>query len=589
MSIRIDNQVTNQLNVPIMLANNYINRPTAGIFGRLFISNDTYQIFQDRVSGWSLIADAGSGSSNLEQVTQNGNTTTIGIYVIGSGTLSVQSLTNGSVLFPAGGSGQISQDNANFFWDNTNKRLGLGTASPGQRLDVHSSTGVNAQFNGTGVTNATLQLQNAGTSKWTIGNYYNSGNNDFNIYDNVNTTYRAYFTNTGYAIFPSNVIIGSTNRSSSYGLDVYSSAYFRSSIYNLNYTQGSILFAGSGGLINQNNSQFFWDNTNNRLGIGTASPSYALDINGTIRVTGIATFSSSVNLGSIANSGDTSLLNIKQSSTSYNNGIYIERGGERNGYFMYIGGALDSLTFRRNYFGTQSDVMSLTRDGNVGIGTSSPNTILDVNGTINVRTNGFEFGRITTNNISANQGGLTFQFNQSGTFVEGFRLNASGNVLIGTTTDRSDRLQVQGDIVAQNTSGSGIFSRATSNSTTYGFVNTGVGNLILTNSGVANVGIFNMSTGIYTSTSDYNKKKDFEESRIGLNSILGLKPTLYRMKTENDTEKHLGFIAQEVKEFIPQAYLEQKDFIGLDFNPIVAVLVKAIQELNDKLVRNNIN
>jgi hypothetical protein len=97
-----------------------------------------------------------------------------------------------------------------------------------------------------------------------------------------------------------------------------------------------------------------------------------------IKNTGAATFSSSVTAtslalnGSIANSGDAATLTIKQSSTSYTNGIYLERGGERNGYHMYIGGALDALTFRRNYFGTQSDVMSLTRDGNVGIGTTLP-------------------------------------------------------------------------------------------------------------------------------------------------------------------------------------------------------------------------
>jgi hypothetical protein len=92
-----------------------------------------------------------------------------------------------------------------------------------------------------------------------------------------------------------------------------------------------------------------------------------------------ASFSSSVSLGTLANSGDVSKLNIKQASTAYNNGIYLERGGERNGYFMYIGGSVDSLTFRRNYFGTQSDVMSLTRDGNVGIGTSAPPAKLSVN------------------------------------------------------------------------------------------------------------------------------------------------------------------------------------------------------------------
>jgi hypothetical protein len=91
------------------------------------------------------------------------------------------------------------------------------------------------------------------------------------------------------------------------------------------------------------------------------------------------------------------------------------------------------------------------------------------------------------------------------------------------------------------------------------------------------------STGNYTALSDVNKKKDFELSQIGLNEVLGLRPTLYRMKTEDDTQdKHLGFIAQEVKEFIPQAYSETGEgddkFIGLNEMPIIAVLTKAIQE-----------
>ena len=60
------------------------------------------------------------------------------------------------------------------------------------------------------------------------------------------------------------------------------------------------------------------------------------------------------------------------------------------------------------------------------------------------------------------------------------------------------------------------------------------------------------------------------------------------MKEEEDTsEKHLGFIAQEVKEFIPQAYTEsligEETFIGLTEMPIIATLVKAIQELNERL------
>jgi hypothetical protein len=38
------------------------------------------------------------------------------------------SLTSGSVLFSNGTT--LAQDNSNFFWDNTNKRLGIGTTTP---------------------------------------------------------------------------------------------------------------------------------------------------------------------------------------------------------------------------------------------------------------------------------------------------------------------------------------------------------------------------------------------------------------------------------------------------------------------------
>ena len=41
---------------------------------------------------------------------------------------------------------------------------------------------------------------------------------------------------------------------------------------------------------------------------------------------------------------------------------------------------IDSLTFERNNLGTKADVMSLTRDGYVGIGTNNPSQKLHVIG-----------------------------------------------------------------------------------------------------------------------------------------------------------------------------------------------------------------
>lgn len=54
------------------------------------------------------------------------------------GTTAITSGTVGRVLFE--GTGNVVQESANLFWDNTNGRLGLGTASPTQRLEVNGQT-----------------------------------------------------------------------------------------------------------------------------------------------------------------------------------------------------------------------------------------------------------------------------------------------------------------------------------------------------------------------------------------------------------------------------------------------------------------
>ena len=49
------------------------------------------------------------------------------------------------------------------------------------------------------------------------------------------------------------------------------------------FTAGSVVFAGASGVYSQNNAQFFWDNTNNYLGIGTATPAQKLHVLGNTR------------------------------------------------------------------------------------------------------------------------------------------------------------------------------------------------------------------------------------------------------------------------------------------------------------------
>ena len=54
--------------------------------------------------------------------------------------LALSGFTTGSVLYSRA-SGAISQDNANFFWDATNHRLGIGTTGPGATLHVVGAGG----------------------------------------------------------------------------------------------------------------------------------------------------------------------------------------------------------------------------------------------------------------------------------------------------------------------------------------------------------------------------------------------------------------------------------------------------------------
>ena len=195
-----------------------------------------------------------------------------------------------------------------------------------------------------------------------------------------------------------------------------------------------------------------------------------------------ADFSSSVTAaslslsGTIASGGDAATLTIKQAGTTFTNGIYLERAGERNGYYMYIGGAVDSLTFRRNYFGTQSDVMSLTRDGNVGIGTDAPTfygssyRTLEFNApsfpVFNMSSGGTRQLSIISSSTESLLGTfsntpLRFYTNSS----PQMSITSGGNVLIGTTTDSGYKLYVNGAsfLNGYNYASSIQYTRAVSN------------------------------------------------------------------------------------------------------------------------------
>jgi hypothetical protein len=164
-NIRYIANVLNQKGAPAIFEDTFANRPSAGFVGRIFISIDTFVIQRDNGITWDSIGGAGG-------ITGTGST--------------------GQVTFFTGVS-SVSGDNG-LFWDNTNKRLGINTITPGVRLDIHG-TGVIAQFNGITTNNAYLDFQNAGTTQWRVGNNYNGGNRLFQIIDQVGGNNLLTFSN----------------------------------------------------------------------------------------------------------------------------------------------------------------------------------------------------------------------------------------------------------------------------------------------------------------------------------------------------------------------------------------------------------
>ena len=81
-------------------------------------------------------------------ISQNNTVVTGSLNVTGSirisGSLSISGSTQGSVLFSS--SSIVSQDNSNFFWDTTNKRLGIGTSSPQASVNVSGSVAGAVRF-----------------------------------------------------------------------------------------------------------------------------------------------------------------------------------------------------------------------------------------------------------------------------------------------------------------------------------------------------------------------------------------------------------------------------------------------------------
>lgn len=93
--------------------------------------------------------------------------------------------------------------------------------------------------------------------------------------------------------------------------------------------------------------------------------------------------------------------------------------------------------------------------------------------------------------------------------------------------------------------------------------------------------------GTYYRLSDRRQKENIEDISYGLETLSRLRPVSHTWIGSTNTKKSLGFIAQEVEEVIDEVVNTSMDgdreIKALDYNGLVPVLIKAVQELSEKV------
>jgi len=166
-------------------------------------------------------------------------------------------------------------------------------------------------------------------------------------------------------------------------------------------------------------AKFFWDASAESLGIGTSSPAYELDVK---------------------SSGE---ADIRIDSATGNDGALRFAENGTNVFTMYHDAANSALAFYDN--ANTSERMRIDSSGNVGIGTSSPNTVTNYTGLtlnnatyggfIDIENNGTHTFRVLSNTTASYIGTIESDplvFNTVDT--ERMRIDSSGNLLVGQSS-----------------------------------------------------------------------------------------------------------------------------------------------------------
>jgi len=231
-------------------------------------------------------------------------------------------------------------------------------------------------------------------------------------------------------------------------------------------TTGSVLFS-NGTTIAEDNANFFWDDTNNRLGIGNAIPAYPLDVTGVIRgssdaiINNITVGKGGGNISSNTVLGNNSLNNNSTGNQNISigqNSLLINNIGSQNT-------AVGADALRNNTSGSFNTAVGLwaLRDNTTG----SFNTSLGLSSgrEITIGSNNISIGYLSGGGIISgsqntiignNTNGLAAGLSNTVIIADGagsyrFYSPSTGNILFGSTTDSGQMLQVTGTAIISST------------------------------------------------------------------------------------------------------------------------------------------